>query len=396
MSTRRGAWFIAPSPGGPGAGSARARRWCGALLFALLCCLAGALPASARPTARARATVTVIDRLLARMTLAQKIGQMFMVPNEGAGTDQLIHRWQAGGLILYQADVVSAAQGKALIAADQRAAPLPLLVATDDEGGAVSQIAANAGVPALLAAQQYGAIGSPRRVYQDALASGRALRALGVTMDLAPVLDVLIDPDSSIAGRSYGADPRLVTRLGVAAIHGFQDAGIAATAKHFLGLGSVATDEHVGLPLVARSLRQLEGAELVPMRAAIRTGVDAVMVTHTQIQALDPTGTPASLSRRIVSGFIRMYLGYRGVIITDSLAMGGLSTHITSIAGAAVQAVEAGNDMILISADAPTIQGALDAVQRAVRRGHISVPAINASVRRVLGLKLKLDLLPRR
>lgn len=365
-------------------------------LLALYFCLTTAALPAAGNGARLRGASSDIDRLLAHMTLAQKVGQVFMVPNEGAGTNQLIRRWQPGGLILYQADVVSAAQGRALIATDQGSAAISLLVATDDEGGAVSQIAAAAGVPLMLSAQQYGSIGSPQRVYQDALASGRALRALGVNMDLAPVLDILVDPNTSIGDRSYGADPHLVTRLGIAAIHGFQDAGLAATAKHFLGLGSVATDEHQGLPVVSRSQQQLESAELVPMRAAIRTGVDALMVTHTVIRALDPTGTPASLSRRIVSDFIRRYLGYRGVIITDSLAMGGLSGHITSIAAAAVQAVKAGNDMVLISADAPTIQGALDAVTREVQRGRISMASIDAAVRRILTLKYKLRLLQQR
>ena len=385
------------APHGPKLRASGLARWPGTLLLTLFTCLAGrVVPVSAGLTSESIRASILINRLVARMSLTQKVGQMFMVPNEGAGTDQLIKRWQAGGLILYQADVASAAQGAALIAADQRAAPLPLLVATDDEGGEVSQIAGNAGVPEMLSAEQYGAIGSARRVYQDAVASGRVLRALGVNMDLAPVLDVLVDPSSAIGDRSYGSDPKLVARLGVAAIHGLQHAGLAATAKHFLGLGSVSTDEHLSLPVVTRAMRQLEGAELVPMRAAIRAGVDALMVTHTVVKALDPTGTPASLSRRIVSGFIRGRLGFGGVIITDSLAMGGLSAHIKSIASAAVQAVQAGNDMVLISADAPTIQGALDAVTRAVQRGRISVATIDSAVRHILELKVKLGLLPDR
>lgn len=364
-----------------------------ALLLALLCCQAGTwTPARGAGTASSSSQV---DRILARMTLAQKIAQTFMAPVEGSAWPTVVHDWQVGGLILYQADTASAAQLRALLAGAQRDAPVPLLVATDQEGGEVSQMPASFGVDQMPAPLQYGHIGSSSLVYQSALKTGRELRALGINMDLAPVLDVLTDPNSPIGDRSYGSDPALVARLGDAAIRGYQDAGIAATAKHFLGLGGVSVDLHQGLPTVRRSLAQLNAVELVPMRAAIRTGVDALMVTHDVIPALDPTGTPASLSRPIVSGFIRKQLGYHGLIITDSLAMGGLSTRVPSIAQATVQAIAAGNDMALISADAPTIRGALNAVEHAVATGRISRASIEAAARRVLELKAKLGLLPK-
>lgn len=369
-----------------------------ALALVMLSCLASArtsastsgVLAASQPSAASR-----IDRLLARMTMAEKIGQLFMVPVDGAALTQMVHDWHVGGLILYGGDIVSAPQGRALLTSAQRAAAIPLLVATDEEGGEVDQIPAAAGVQQMPAPGQYGRIGSAGRVYQDALVTGRQLRALGVNMDLAPVLDVLVDPNSPIGDRSYGADPALVTRLGTAAIRGYQAGGIAATAKHFLGLGSVSIDLHKDLPTISRDRRQLEQVELAPMRAAIAAGVDALMVTHAAIPALDPTNTPASLSRTIVDGFIRGHMGYHGLIITDSLAMGGLSTRVKSNAEATVRAIAAGNDMALISTDPPTIRGALDAVEHAVATGRISPATIDAAVRRVLTLKAKLGLLPR-
>jgi beta-N-acetylhexosaminidase len=369
-----------------------------ALALVMLSCLAsartsalthGALAAS-QPAASSR-----IDRLLTRMTMAEKIGQLFMVPVDGTALTQMVHDWHVGGLILYGGDIVSASQGRALLASARRAAAIPLLIATDEEGGEVNQIPAAAGVQQMPAPGQYGSIGSTDRVYQDALVTGRQLRALGVNMDLAPVLDVLVDPNSPIGDRSYGADPALVTRLGAAAIRGYQTGGVAATAKHFLGLGSVSIDLHKDLPTITRSRRQLEQVELAPMRAAIAAGVDALMVTHAAIPALDPTHTPASLSRTIVTGFIRGHMGYHGLIITDSLAMGGLSTRVKSNAEATVRAIAAGNDMALISTDPPTIRGALDAVEHAVATGRISPATIDAAVHRVLTLKAKLGLLPR-
>jgi len=185
-----------------------------------------------------------------------------------------------------------------------------------------------------------------------------------------------------------------VAWLGAAAIRGYQDAGIAATAKHFLGLGSSAVESHHGLPTIRRGAAQLAAVELAPMRAAIRAGVDALMVTHAALPALDPSGTPASLSRAIVTGVIRHKLGYRGLIITDSLTMGGLGAHITSIQDAAVRAVEAGDDMVLIAADVPTIRITLTLLDHEVFDGHIPVATVDAAVRRILTLKAKLGLLP--
>ena len=334
------------------------------------------------------AATVAVDRLLARMTLQQKIGQLVMAPPDSvAATGRL------GGVILAGPNVVSPDQGRTLIAALQRMEPIPMLVAADQEGGAVSTMSAGGGVPAALSPAQYGTIGSPAQVYRDALRTGRALRALGVTMDLAPVLDVLTDPQSPIGSRSYGSDPSAVAALGVAAVRGYQDGGVAATAKHFLGLGTSSLDAHVTLPTDARSLEQIEHGELVPFRAAIKAGVDALMVTDVAIPALDPSGTPATLSRPIISGFIRGRLGYRGVIITDSLSMGGLGAHIASVQSAALRAIEAGADMVLIDAGAPTINITLITLDHAAFTGQLSVAAITASARRVLTLKARLGLL---
>jgi beta-N-acetylhexosaminidase len=340
------------------------------------------------------------ERLLAHMTLPQKIAQIFMVnvdgTQPGAQLRQFVHDWTVGGLILYRANVVSAQQVRALLTAAQSAAQTPLLVATDQEGGRISMIPPWAGVPAMLAPSQYGYIDSAERVYRDAYATGHDLHALGVNMDLAPVLDVLIDPYSPIGSRSFGRDPALVARLGTAAIRGYQDAGIAATAKHFLGLGGVSIDAHRGLPTVARSMVQLNAVELPPMQAAIKAGVDALMVTHAGIPALDPSDTPASLSRPIIDGFIRQRLGYGGLIISDSLMMGAITGHM-SVSDAAVKAIAAGNDIVLISGSShltTLVRRSLDAVEHAVATGAISTATIDDAVRHVLLLKARLGLLP--
>jgi len=361
------------------------------LLLALACCIPSSFlrSSTSHAAARPRDPYALADRLLARMTLQQKIGQMVMAP-----VDSVAATGRLGGVLVFGSDIVSPSQGHARLAALARAEGVPLLVAVDEEGGAISTMSSG-GVPEELSPAQYGALGSPARVYQDALKTGRALRALGVNMDLAPVLDVLTNPRSPIGVRSYGADPVRVATLGAAAIRGYQAAGLAATAKHFLGLGGSGADAHRELPANARTLSQLERGELVPMRAAIKAGVDALMVTHVAIPAIDASGTPASLSRPIVTGFIRGRLGYQGLIITDSLAMGGLGAHIASIQAAAVRAVEAGNDMVLIAADVPTIKITLTALDHAAFAGQLPVSAIDSSVRRILIVKARVGLLGR-
>ncbi len=325
------------------------------------------------------------------MTLAQKVAQLFMVPVNGGDLAREVHDWQVGGLILFGDDVGAPDQWRSFIAGAQRLSRLPLLIATDEEGGDTASISP-AVVPPLLAPHQYGLIGSTQRVYQHAMATGRGLRALGITMDLAPVVDVLDNPDSPIGDRSFGADPALVARLGVAAIRGYQDAGIAATAKHFLGLGSVAADAHRALPLVERTRAQLEAVEMVPIRAAVATGVEALMVTHSVIPALDPTGTPASLSPRIMS-YIRHQLGFKGLIITDSLAMGGLTVWVKTNEEASVRAIAAGADMALLATVASVVRRAMDDVQHAVITHRIAMATIDNAVRHVLQLKVTLGLL---
>lgn len=348
-----------------------------------------AAPARALPAGKVRDSVAArITRLLAHMSVQQKVGQLVMGPAASAAATGRL-----GGVILSGPDVVSPGQGRALVAALQHAEPIPLLVAADQEGGAISTMSDGGGVAPMLSPAQYGALGSTTRVYQDALRTGQALRALGVTMDLAPVLDVLSDPRSPLGSRAYGADPGRVTALGLAAIRGYQAAGIAATAKHFVGLGASPIDANVALPTDPHSLPQMQRDELVPFRAAIAAGVDAVMVTHVVLPALDPSGTPASLSRPIITGFLRHRLGYQGVIITDSLDMGGLGPHIASVQAAALRAVEAGADMVLVDADVPTVKITLTVLDQAAFSGDIPMAALDAHVRRILTLKARLGLL---
>jgi len=324
-------------------------------------------------------------------TIREKVGQLFMVSFAGttprADLLSFFDRNAPGGVILYERNVTSAAQARTLIADLQRAAPVPLLVATDEEGGLIASI--RDGVAVSLSEARYGALRSPARVYRDAATMARDLGALGLTMDLAPVVDVLADHGSPIGTRSFGADPRLVGRLSVAAIQGYQQQGLAATAKHFVGLGRSRIDSHRALPTVTLTLDELERGDLIPFRAAIAAGVSTVMVAHVALPAIDPVARPASLSPVVMDGLLRRRLGFGGVIMTDSLVMGAVPGG--NEPAAAERAFAAGADMLLISADrdiATTVfDEAVERIVAAVTARRIPESKLDASVARIMALK---------
>ena len=247
------------------------------------------------------------------MTLAQKVGQLLVptVPGLTAedGGAELIRRYHLGGVIYFGQNVRDAAQVAALSAGLQQAARsqpphLPLLIGTDQEGGIVSRLAGVTTVfPGQMAA---GATRDPALIRAQDQATGAAMRALGVNLDYAPVADVNVDPANPVIGiRSFGADPALVATMTAAAVDGFRQAGEVTVAKHFPGHGDTGTDSHTGLPVIHHTLRQWWAIDAPPFQAAIRAGVDEIMIGHIEVPALDDSGQPASLSHQVVTGLLR-------------------------------------------------------------------------------------------
>jgi beta-N-acetylhexosaminidase len=334
-----------------------------------------------------------------RLDLRAKVGQIMMVAVAGDQPTRhmanILRVWQPGGIVLFSRNVGTATDLKALIASAQQTAPLPLLVATDQEGGPVTRI--RVGLTPLPAPSIYGQLGSSTRVYDDTRAQGLALRALGINLDLAPVVDVKSVPDSAIGRRSFGPNPRLDAELAAAAIRGYQAAGIGATAKHFLGLGSVRANADLSLPVVKATKAQLEAGPLVVMRAAVQADVAAMMITRVVIPALDPSGTTAYASSTMINNVVRGELGYTGMLITDSL----LTQAILQGPGsnvAATAALQAGDDMLLLGSgeamNESEITQAIDAVGEAVALNRIPPARLDDAVLHVLRLKARLNLLP--
>ncbi|MFE6997600.1 glycoside hydrolase family 3 protein [Microbacterium sp. NPDC057659] len=345
-------------------------------------------------------------RTLASMTLEEKIGQLFILFAYGqTATTQdarntalygqsdaagIISEYEPGGFILFSArdnvtdpvQVATLSNGLQDAAADAGAG-IPLLVSTDQEQGIVTRI----GSPATLfpGSMALGAGGSSKDTRRAAAITGQELLAMGIQQDNAPDADVNVNPDNPVIGvRSFSSDPALVSRLTAAAVAGYQDdAGIVATAKHFPGHGDTATDSHSGLPLITHTLEQWQQIDAPPFKAAIAAGVDSIMTAHIVMPALDDSGDPATLSKKIVTGQLREALGFKGVIVTDGLEMAAVRQKYGD-GEVAVRALEAGVDQLLLPA-AP--QEAYRAVEDAVASGRLTEQRIDESVQRILVMK---------
>ncbi|GHJ28145.1 beta-N-acetylhexosaminidase [Streptomyces hygroscopicus subsp. sporocinereus] len=352
-----------------------------------------------------------IDDLIGRMTLDQKIGQLFVMRVYGhsatrpdpadvaanrkeigvADAAELIAKYHVGGVMylgwahnIRDPHQVAALSGGIQKAALASSAPVPVLISTDQEYGTVARI----GAPATLfpGAMALGAGGSAADVRTAARTAGAELAALGIRQDYAPVADVNVNPANPVIGvRSFGADPKAVARLVAAQVAGYQAAGVAATAKHFPGHGDTSVDSHVGLPVITHSRKEWERLDAPPFRAAIEAGIDSIMTAHLLFPALDPADDPATLSRPILTGVLREELGYDGVVVTDSLGMQGVRKKYGD-GRVPVLALRAGVDQLL---NPPDLALAFQGVREAVRAGELSEDRIDRSLWRVLELKAR-------
>ncbi|XEC96960.1 beta-N-acetylhexosaminidase [Paenibacillus tarimensis] len=333
--------------------------------------------------------------VLRDMTLQEKIGQLFMCGFEGYEPSEsirmLIRRYRIGGIIYFRRNVNHVRQVTELSQRlqqinDETGASLPLLISIDQEGGMVARIDGD-DVAVMPGNMALGATANVEAAYETAYVSGRELYSMGINMNFAPCLDVNNNPLNPVIGvRSYGEDPRLAAGMGAAAIRGYADAGIAATAKHFPGHGDTASDSHLDLPVIPHSMERLERIELVPFRKAIEAGVDAIMTAHVVFPAMDDDDVPSTLSGRIIKGLLRTKLGYDGVVVTDCLEMNAISEGV-GIAEGAVRAIGAGADLVLVSHRMDRQIEAIEAVIQAVKDGRISEEQIDMSVDRIIRLK---------
>ncbi|MFJ6501981.1 glycoside hydrolase family 3 protein [Streptomyces sp. NPDC091879] len=401
-------------PDGPNTPSRPSRRTVLAATAGVTAALATG-PVAHASGARAPHGDKALRAIVSRMTLEEKVGQLFVMrvyghsataPDQadidanlaeiGVRTaEELIAKYRVGGIIYFAwahntrdphqiADLSNGIQRASL---DQPRG-LPVLISTDQEHGIVARV----GKPATLfpGAMALGAGGSRADARTVGTISGAELRAIGIRQDYSTDADVNVNPANPVIGvRSFGADPDAVAGLVAAEVKGYQSSAVAATAKHFPGHGDTAVDSHFGFPVITHTREVWEKLDAVPFRAAIRAGIDSIMTAHIMVPALDPAGDPATLSHPILTGILRGELGYDGVVVTDALGMEGVRTKYGDDR-VPVLALKAGVDQLL---NPPDLHVAWNAVLDAVRGGELTEARLDESILRVLRLKAKLGLL---
>ena len=364
--------------------------------------LINANPQLANPNAIAvgqKLCVPVTDPILEQirgMTPDEKIGQMLIVGFDGYAVNDyvraLIRNYHVGGMILYGYNIESSSQLVALnntLKSVNSVNKIPLFLSVDEEGGRVSRMPAD--IRKLPSNEVIGRLNNAELSYRIGSVIAGEVKAFGFNMDFAPVLDINSNPANPVIGdRSFGSNAQIVSKLGVQTMKGIQAGGVIPVVKHFPGHGDTSVDSHVGLPAVNHDLNRLKSFELIPFADAVRNGADAVMVAHILLNRVDPAN-PSSLSRIIITDILRNLLGFNGVVITDDMTMGAIVRNY-DLGNAAVRAVNAGSDIVLVARGFDNEAKAINALKTAVQNGTISRQRIDDSVYRILRLKRKYNL----
>jgi len=370
-------------------------------------------PRAAAPVAAQTVTPTAaeIEAIVEDMTLDELIGQMTWTHVYGSsandtsmkasnqaryGVDtpaEVVEKYDLGG-VLYFAwsgntnepnQIAALSNGLQEAALGDDGPGIPLAVTIDQEGGIVARVGPPATV--LPGNMALGATFDADLAYKQGQILGSEMRAMGVNVDFAPVLDLNSNPDNPVIGiRSMGEDPDTVSRLGVAQIQGMQE-HVAATAKHFPGHGDTNVDSHYGLPVVTYDRATLD-KHLQPFQAAIDAGVDMVMTAHIIVEAIDPE-LPGTLSHDVLTGLLREEMGFDGLVTTDALDMAAMAAH-WSQEEIAVKTIQAGSDILLNS---PDVDASFEGVRQAVAKGDITEERLQESVRRILSWKAERGIL---
>ncbi|MTH54560.1 beta-N-acetylhexosaminidase [Bacillus mangrovi] len=329
--------------------------------------------------------------LLADMTIEEKVGQLMMVGFHGTEKNknaaEFIENRKVGGIIYFDRNMSSPGQVAKLsnslqLSAKSSGHTLPLMIAVDQEGGSVTRMKDQ--VSPLPSQQELGKIGSSQAVRETARINGRELKAMGINVNFAPVLDL-----SSTNSRSLGTDPEKTYQLSKEAVAGLNVSNITGALKHFPGHGRSKVDPHKDTSSVQAGQSELEGSDLYPFKEMIQNSPSSqyfVMVTHIKYPAYDQD-KPASLSKPIITDLLRQKLGYNGIVVTDDMEMGAVNKYY-SYSDMGVEAIKAGVDLLLVCHDYKNQTEMYDRLVKAVKTGEISEERIDKSVLRIISHKL--------
>lgn len=350
-----------------------------------------------------------VKTILDSMSLEEKLEQMIIVdiPYIYEGTNEVdftkvnesvrefFKTRKPGGIILFENNMINSDQTKTMISDIQATKDkVPFFISVDEEGGRISKIPIKFNIPT---AEEIGNTGSPKKAFEAAENIGKELRELGFNVDYAPILDVNTNPNNPVIGdRSFSSDPKVVAEFGVEYINGLRSYEILSTAKHFPGHGDTIGDSHKGFVEVTQDINRIKSVELLPFREAIKNNVDFVMIGHISVPALDSTRTPASLSKPIVTDLLKNEMGFKGVVITDSLDMGAITQSYNKYESVKL-AINSGNDIALMpditvtpGKDISEYDELINYLKEEVNKGNIKEERVNDSVITILKAKEKI------
>jgi len=329
------------------------------------------------------------------MTLRQKIGQMTFAGLRSSKLDEefarLIEEYKIGNVILFSRNVENALQVKNLNIELQKLirgqTGYPAFISIDQEGGMVTRLTQDCtNMPGAMAV---AATGNPDNARIAGEITGRELRALGININLAPVMDVNSNPANPVIGvRSYGDTPETVSSYGIQMMRGLKNSGVMAVLKHFPGHGDTSVDSHLDLPVIDKPLCELEKADFMPFKNAIDCGAEAVMTSHILFPQICNDNYPATMSRTIITGLLKERMGFKGLVMTDCLEMDAIKKYYGTAKGA-VEAIKAGADMVFISHSAGLVKEAVELIENAVMTGELPVERLDEAVDKILKYKSK-------
>ena len=337
--------------------------------------------------------VDPIKQEINKMSLDEKIGQMVMSGIEGYtindSTVKLIKDYHVGGIIILGENIKSSNQLLSLVNSlktTNLSNKTPLFLSIDQEGGRVDRLSKE--FIKLPDNKTIGNVNNSEFSYKIGQIIAEEIKSFGFNMDFAPVLDINSNPKNPVIGnRSFGANPQVVTKLGIETMKGIKSKGVISAVKHFPGHGDTSTDSHVGLPMVNHDLKRLKSFELIPFEAAIKNSVDVVMAAHILLPKIDAK-YPSSMSKTIITDILRNGLKFNGVVITDDMTMGAVTKNY-DIGDAAVTSVNAGCDIILVCHGYDNEVSVINSLKKAVQNGTIKEERVNESLYRILKLKSK-------
>lgn len=338
----------------------------------------------------------IADSCIAEMSLENKVAGLFMITPEaltgvdtviqaGDTTKQMLSEYPVGGLVYFSKNIQSADQLKEMLDTTRNTMIYPVFLAVDEEGGSVSRVAGAGLADNVGDMSEIGSTCDPEKAKEVGTTIGTYLSQFGFNVDFAPVADVVSVENAVIGNRSFGSDPNVVGTMVAAEVQGLQESGVSACLKHFPGIGDTTTDTHDEKTVSEKTLEDMQQTDLPAFQSGIDAGVDFVMVSHISIPNVVGDDTPCSLSGTVINDLLRNQLGYDGIVITDALDMSAITDSYSS-AEAAVKAIEAGADMLLMPENfEEAYQGVLEAVQN----GTISEERINESLKRIYRVKYR-------